>query len=362
MKTAHRATLFALIAAAVSACSDTLELDRAPRAGAIPGAVFLADDPACPPPRCFEAGIPVPADVTVTSNRVRIILPSGYEDTSRRWPVLYLLHDAPGDVTSWTVQGQVYDTLKDLPVIAVMPDGGGGNPGWYSDWEDGSFQWETYHMEVMLPYLAATAPDILCLQEVIHSPSSEKEWLTYRDGDHVLPQRSNLFRDVASALPDHVAIFCPAAQGVLWDGDVSIPSQWGLATFVHRSFPIIGQVQGFVHKDYSPLGFGDHPRSRSAHGVRVWDYDADRALSVTHMHGLRDLAGKMDTPERVEQAHRLRDLSSQLSEPDELIVICGDFNVEQSVHDYDIALWMKDMLPINAQGQGNKAHFRQTAR
>ena len=155
MKTAHRATLFALIAAAVSACSDTLELDRAPRAGAIPGAVFLADDPACPPPRCFEAGIPVPADVTVTSNRVRIILPSGYEDTSRRWPVLYLLHDAPGDVTSWTVQGQVYDTLKDLPVIAVMPDGGGGNPGWYSDWEDGSFQWETYHMEVMLPYLEA---------------------------------------------------------------------------------------------------------------------------------------------------------------------------------------------------------------
>lgn len=182
--------------------------------------------------------------------------------------------------------------------------------------------------EAMLPYLAAITPDILCLQEVIHSPSTGKDWLTYRDGDHILPQRANLFRDVTAALPNHVAFFCPAAQGVLWDGEMPIPSQWGLATFVHRSFPIIGQIQGFVHKDYSPVGFGEHPRSRTAHGVRVWDYEADRALSVTHMHGLRDLAGKMDTPERAEQAHRLRDLSSQLAEPDDLKVICGDFNVE----------------------------------
>lgn len=180
----------------------------------------------------------------------------------------------------------------------------------------------------LLPYLADTAPDILCLQEVIHSPASEKDWLTYRDGDHILPQRANLFRDVASALPEHVAIFCPAAQGVLWDYDVSIPSQWGLATFVHRAFPIIGQLQGFVHKDYSPSGFGDHPRSRSAHGVRVWDHDANRALSVTHMHGLRDLNGKMDTPERAEQARRLLDMSRTLTTPGDLTVICGDFNVE----------------------------------
>lgn len=182
--------------------------------------------------------------------------------------------------------------------------------------------------ETLLPYLARTAPDILCLQEVIHSPASEKDWLTYRDGDHILPQRANLFRDVSAALPDHVAIFCPAAQGVLWDDDTSILSQWGLATFVHRSLPIIGQVQGFVHKDYSPVGYGDHPRSRSAHGVRVWDYATDCAVCVTHMHGLRDLNGKIDTPERAEQARKLLDVSRSLAEPNDLIVVCGDFNVE----------------------------------
>lgn len=180
----------------------------------------------------------------------------------------------------------------------------------------------------MLPYIAQSAPEILCLQEVVHSPESDKDWLTYRDGAHVLPQRANFFRDVSRALPDHTAIFCPAAQGVLWEGDQSIPSQWGLATFVHRSLPIIGQVQGFVHKGFSPVGYGDHPRSRSAHGVRVYDYQAKRPLTVTHMHGLRDLRGKMDTPERAVQAEKLLDLSRQISAPDDLRVICGDFNVE----------------------------------
>ena len=180
----------------------------------------------------------------------------------------------------------------------------------------------------LLTYVEATAPDILCLQEVIHSPESEKDWLTYRDGDHVLPQRANFFRDVSSTLPDHLAIFCPAAQGILWDRDRQIPSQWGLATFVHRSLPIIGQVQGFVHKAYSPFGYGDHPRSRSAHGVRVYDYASKRSVSITHMHGLRDPHGKMDTPDRAEQARKLLDLSRQVSRPEDVVVICGDFNVE----------------------------------
>ncbi len=180
----------------------------------------------------------------------------------------------------------------------------------------------------LLPYLSQAVPDVLCLQEVVHTPESDKDWLTYRDGDHVLPQRANFFRDVCAALPEHVAVFCPAAQGVLWDEEQSISSQWGLATFVHRSFPIVGQVQGFVHKGYAAEGYGDHPRSRSAHGIRVYDYATDRAVSITHMHGLRDLNGKKDTPERFEQAKRLLNISQAVSEPGDLRVVCGDFNVE----------------------------------
>jgi endonuclease/exonuclease/phosphatase family metal-dependent hydrolase len=182
--------------------------------------------------------------------------------------------------------------------------------------------------EELVAYIASEAPDVLCLQEVVHSPLSDKDWLTYRDGDHVLPQRANFFRDVGSALPDHIATFCPAAQGMLWDGDRPVPSQWGLATFVHKSFPVIGQTQGFVHKTFSPDGFGDHPRSRSAHAVRLYDHKRNRSVSITQMHGLRDLNGKMDTPERLVQAQRLLAMSRQISEPDDLIILCGDFNVE----------------------------------
>lgn len=182
--------------------------------------------------------------------------------------------------------------------------------------------------EEFLPYISHSAPDVLCLQEVVHSPLSDKDWLTYRDGDHILPQRANFFRDVCQALPDHVATFCPAAQGILWDDEKSVPSQWGLATFAHKSHPIIGQAQGFVHKSYGSDGYGEHPRSRSAHAVRIHDYSADRPISITHMHGLRDLRGKMDTPERKTQARNLLKLSNQVAEPNDLTVICGDFNVE----------------------------------
>lgn len=159
-------------------------------------------------------------------------------------------------------------------------------------------------------------------------PPSGKDWLTYRDGDHVLPQRANFFQEVAAALPDHLALFCPAAQGVLWDDHDPVPSHWGLATFVNRALPVIGQAQGFVHKDYSPAGYGDHPRSRSAHAVRVYDPAGQRAVSVTHMHGLRDLNGKADTPDRAEQARKLLSLSSQVAVAGDQRVICGDFNVE----------------------------------
>lgn len=218
--------------------------------------------------------------------------------------------------------------------------------------------------EELLTYIKTNAPDILCLQEVIHSPESEKDWLTYRDCDHILPQRANLFRDVSEALPYHVAAFCPAAQGVLWDDDRSIPSQWGLATFVHRSFPIIGQVQGFVHKEYSPVGYGDHPRSRSAHGVRVYDYSANRAVSVTHMHGLRDLNGKMDTPERADQARKLLSLSHQVSQPEDVVIICGDFNVE---HDSETLAILTDAgLTDLVSGRGfestRNSHYKKLGR
>lgn len=182
-------------------------------------------------------------------------------------------------------------------------------------------------------FLSAEAPDILCLQEVIHSPVPAPDWLDYRDDGAQLPQRAHLFRDVAALLPDHVAHFAPAARGQLWDGATALPSLWGLATFVRADHPIIGQAQGFVHKDFSADGFGAHPRSRVAHVVRVHDPARGRAVTIGHMHGLRDpAAGKRDTPDRLRQAERFAGLIAGVAEPgaapDEPLIVGGDFNVE----------------------------------
>jgi len=198
----------------------------------------------------------------------------------------------------------------------------------------------------LIPWLERLQPGILCLQEVVHTPGARKDWLTYRDGTHVLPQRARFLDDVRAALPDHWAHFSPAAQGDLWDGDASVPSQWGLATFVHRSLTIIGQVQGFVHRDYSPDGYGDHPRSRMAHGVRVHDPRRKRPVCVLHMHGLRDLAGKHDTSERRAQAQRLAGFAQALAQPGDDLVVCGDFNVGPDSETLEIlcALGLRELV------------------
>jgi endonuclease/exonuclease/phosphatase family metal-dependent hydrolase len=221
----------------------------------------------------------------------------------------------------------------------------------------------TLHEEARA-YLAREAPDVLCLQEVVHTPAASKEWLDYRDGDHVLPQRANFFQDISAALPEHVAIFCPAAQGILWDGDETVPSQWGLATFVHRRFPIVGQMQGFVHRGFSPDGYGEHPRSRSAHVVRLHDFDLGKPITIAHMHGLRDLRGKIDTPERLAQAQRLVGLVQAVAEPGDRLVVCGDFNVEPDSQTFGIlaSLGLKDLVVGRGHSDTRTSHYKKPGR
>ncbi len=78
--------------------------------------------------------------------RITIYTPPGYENTSEKYPVLYLLHGAGGDEEAWITLGrtaQIMDNLiakgKAKPMIVVMPNGnviqdaapGEGNQGFY---------------------------------------------------------------------------------------------------------------------------------------------------------------------------------------------------------------------------------------
>ncbi|MEC9343140.1 MAG: endonuclease/exonuclease/phosphatase family protein [Pseudomonadota bacterium] len=181
--------------------------------------------------------------------------------------------------------------------------------------------------ERLIPFLAKTDPDMLCLQEVVHTPQSDRDWLDYRDDGMDLPQRANLFAETAAALPGHQAFFCSAARGDLFDGARPVSSQWGLSTHVRTNLPVIGQVQNFIHGDYAPDGFGAHPRARNAHGLRLFDHAAGHPVTIVHLHGLRDPDGKHDTPARQIQAERLVALIRRIWREGERLVVCGDFNL-----------------------------------
>ena len=107
--------------------------------------------------RCVDVVVPVPTSVHVTSNAVRLLLPSNYTATTRTYPVIYLLCGAGGNQTEWTHSSPLTSFSANLAAIFVMPDCGGaaGYPGWDSDWSNGQFQWETYYVSVLMPWINA---------------------------------------------------------------------------------------------------------------------------------------------------------------------------------------------------------------
>ena len=100
------------------------------------------------------------ADVTarVWDNHVDVVLPAGYTD-AQRYPVLYLLHGAGDTYSAWESHTDLDALLSAdpsaYPFVIVMPDGGANaEAGWYSDWLDGEWQYETYDTELLPDFVA----------------------------------------------------------------------------------------------------------------------------------------------------------------------------------------------------------------
>jgi S-formylglutathione hydrolase FrmB len=88
--------------------------------------------------------------------KVRILLPAGYASQPKhRYPVLYLLHGASGDQTSWTQEGEAEALTAKLPLIVVMPAGGKGGfyTNWFNNGKGGKPRWEDWHIKRLIPYV-----------------------------------------------------------------------------------------------------------------------------------------------------------------------------------------------------------------
>lgn len=88
---------------------------------------------------------------------VNVLVPDGYRDSGRTYPVLYLFHGGgPGqDFISWD-RAKIREAAAGKELIIVMPDGGPG--GWYSNpvhSNSGPRNWQTFHMDQLLPWIDA---------------------------------------------------------------------------------------------------------------------------------------------------------------------------------------------------------------
>src|SRR5436190_18904677 len=53
---------------------------------------------------------------------VNMLLPAGYDTSTRRYPTLYLLHGLSDDHTAWPLMTNVSEYAAGYPIIIVMPD------------------------------------------------------------------------------------------------------------------------------------------------------------------------------------------------------------------------------------------------
>lgn len=85
---------------------------------------------------------------------INVILPDGYHTSGKRYPVMYFLHGGQQDFRAYDQWLVSASARKD--VIIVVPDGGAA--GWYSNpvnANNGAHNWETFHIEQLLPWVDA---------------------------------------------------------------------------------------------------------------------------------------------------------------------------------------------------------------
>lgn len=86
---------------------------------------------------------------------VNVLLPAGYHDSGKRYPVIHLHHGGQTDFMAYDKMG-VQQATAGLEAIIVMPDG--GQAGWFCNpvtSVTGPKNWETFHMSQLLPWVDA---------------------------------------------------------------------------------------------------------------------------------------------------------------------------------------------------------------
>lgn len=90
----------------------------------------------------------------VDALRANVLLPDGYDEGTRAYPVLYLLHPTGGDYRIWLEPegGNIAELARGLEAIVVMPEAGlGFLSNWWNEGRRADPAWERYYLDELLP-------------------------------------------------------------------------------------------------------------------------------------------------------------------------------------------------------------------
>ncbi|WP_309223397.1 endonuclease/exonuclease/phosphatase family protein [Micromonospora sp. CP22] len=222
--------------------------------------------------------------------------------------------------------------------------------------------WGGALFDELVAWLPRSQADIVCLQEVTRT-AGLTGWTRFEDAHRSLPQRADLLDDVRGTLPRHQAIFVASDSGPVYDGTGARHQQdFGLATLVGEHFPVVGVDSAFVHGQFvDHVEWTVEDRPRVALAVRTVDRAVGRSVWVVQVHGLRDPAGKTDTPVRRRQAERLAELVCRVRGPHDLVVVCGDFNLLPESETFGV-LAEVGLVDLVGAADTRTSHYRKAVR
>jgi endonuclease/exonuclease/phosphatase family metal-dependent hydrolase len=213
--------------------------------------------------------------------------------------------------------------------------------------------------------LPRLAPDILCLQEVTRAPEPCPDWLIYEDAERRLEQRADLLTDVSALFPRHLPLFAAAMRGRLRsEAGAAFASDHGNAVWVAPRLAVTETLVRFVHGAHRPDGWGEPPAPRPIQVLRIAVPDHRRSLVLGHLHGLRDPAGKADTPARLQQTEAVIASLRLVRRPGDPVVLAGDLNLLPSSATFGMlaAEGLSDLVTARGFKDTRTSHYRKPGR
>ncbi len=111
------------------------------------------------PASVVHDSLELPSKILGVQKKYAVYLPPGYDQSSRKYPVLYLLHGAGDDQTGWIQFGEVQHIAdraiaagEATPMVIIMPDASGERMGYFNS-VDGKWKYEDFFFGEFLPFV-----------------------------------------------------------------------------------------------------------------------------------------------------------------------------------------------------------------